>query len=89
MGRRRPHLHHRRRQGRCCGLPDAQPAVHRVERAVPLLPAVVLAAAASTGARLVRMENVYMYGRPAGQVLPEDCSYDAHDKGSATGTDGP
>jgi nucleoside-diphosphate-sugar epimerase len=44
----------------------------------PLLQAGVLAAAEATGARLVSMENVYMYGRPAGRVLTEDRAYDAH-----------
>ena len=44
----------------------------------PLLQAGVLAAAEATGARLVSMENVYMYGRPAGRVLTEDLAYDAH-----------
>jgi nucleoside-diphosphate-sugar epimerase len=38
----------------------------------------VLAAAEATGARLVSMENVYMYGRPAGRPLTEDRAYDAH-----------
>jgi nucleoside-diphosphate-sugar epimerase len=46
----------------------------------PLLQAGVLAAAEATGARLVSMENVYMYGRPAGRVLTEDRAYDAHTK---------
>ena len=44
----------------------------------PLLQAGVLAAAEATGARLVSMENVYMYGRPAGRVLTEDRPYEAH-----------
>jgi nucleoside-diphosphate-sugar epimerase len=44
----------------------------------PLLQAGVLAAAEATGARLVSMENVYMYGRPAGRVLTEDCAHEAH-----------
>ncbi len=44
----------------------------------PALQAGVLAAAQATGARLVSMENVYMYGRPAGHPLTEDRSYDAH-----------
>jgi nucleoside-diphosphate-sugar epimerase len=44
----------------------------------PALQAGVLAAAEATGARLVSMENVYMYGRPAGQPLTEDRPYDAH-----------
>jgi nucleoside-diphosphate-sugar epimerase len=44
----------------------------------PPLQAGVLAAAEATGARLVSMENVYMYGRPAGRPLTEDRVYDAH-----------
>jgi nucleoside-diphosphate-sugar epimerase len=44
----------------------------------PLLQAGVLAAAEAAGARLVSMENVYMYGRPAGHPLTEDRAYDAH-----------
>ncbi len=46
----------------------------------PGLQAGVLAAAQATGARLVSMENVYMYGRPAGRPLTEDRSYNAHTK---------
>jgi nucleoside-diphosphate-sugar epimerase len=44
----------------------------------PLLQAGVLAAAEAVGARLVSMENVYMYGRPAGRPLTEDRDYQAH-----------
>jgi nucleoside-diphosphate-sugar epimerase len=44
----------------------------------PQLQAGVLAAAEATGARLVSMENVYMYGRPAGRPLTEDRDYAAH-----------
>jgi nucleoside-diphosphate-sugar epimerase len=44
----------------------------------PLLQAGVLTAAEATGARLVSMENVYMYGRPAGRPLTEDRAYEAH-----------
>jgi nucleoside-diphosphate-sugar epimerase len=44
----------------------------------PPLQAGVLAAAEATGARLVSMENVYAYGRPAGRPLTEDRAYDAH-----------
>ena len=52
----------------------------------PSLQAGVLAAAQATGARLVSMENVYMYGRPAGRPLTEDRSYDAHtEKGQLRG----
>ena len=46
----------------------------------PALQAGVLAAAEATGARLVSMENVYMYGRPAGRPLTEDRAHDAHTK---------
>ena len=52
----------------------------------PALQAGVVAAAQSTGARLVSMENVYMYGRPAGRPLTEDRAYDAHtEKGRLRG----
>jgi nucleoside-diphosphate-sugar epimerase len=44
----------------------------------PALQAGVLAAAEATSARLVSMENVYMYGRPAGHRLTEDRAHDAH-----------
>ncbi|MFI0370636.1 NAD-dependent epimerase/dehydratase family protein [Actinomadura sp. 1N219] len=44
----------------------------------PALQTGVLAAAQATGARLVSMENVYMYGRPAGHPLTEDRAHDAH-----------
>lgn len=46
----------------------------------PALQAGVLAAAQANGARLVSMENVYMYGRPAGRPLTEDRPYQAHTK---------
>jgi nucleoside-diphosphate-sugar epimerase len=44
----------------------------------PALQAGVLAAAQAHGARLVSMENVYMYGWPAGRPLTEDRPYAAH-----------
>jgi nucleoside-diphosphate-sugar epimerase len=44
----------------------------------PPLQAAVLAAAEGTRARLVSMENVYMYGRPNARPLTEDRAYDAH-----------
>ena len=44
----------------------------------PALQAGVLAAAQAHGARLVSMENVYMYGRPAGRPLTETRGYAAH-----------
>ena len=46
----------------------------------PALQAGVLAAAQAHGARLVSMENVYMYGRPAGRPLTETRDYAAHTK---------
>ncbi|MGY1696785.1 NAD-dependent epimerase/dehydratase family protein [Geodermatophilus sp. SYSU D00814] len=44
----------------------------------PRLQTGVLIAAAAVGARLVSMENVYTYGRPAGRVLTEDLPDGAH-----------
>jgi nucleoside-diphosphate-sugar epimerase len=46
----------------------------------PALQAGVLAAAEAQDARLVSMENVYMYGRPAGRPLIETRDYAAHTK---------
>lgn len=47
----------------------------------PALQAGLLAAAETNGARLVSMENVYMYGRPAGRPLTtETHDYAAHTK---------
>jgi nucleoside-diphosphate-sugar epimerase len=56
------------------------PPYHRWVELFPGLQAGVLAAAQSSGARLVSMENVYMYGRPGGQPLTEDRPYAAHTK---------
>jgi nucleoside-diphosphate-sugar epimerase len=47
------------------------PPYHQWVELFPALQASVLAAAQATGARLVSMENLYMYGRPAGQPLTE------------------
>jgi nucleoside-diphosphate-sugar epimerase len=44
----------------------------------PALQAGVLTAAQTHGARLVSVENVYMYGRPNGRPLTEDRAHDAH-----------
>jgi nucleoside-diphosphate-sugar epimerase len=44
----------------------------------PALQASILAAAQATGARLVDMENVYMYGQPHGHPLTETSPYAAH-----------
>jgi nucleoside-diphosphate-sugar epimerase len=46
----------------------------------PALQAGVLAAAQAAGARLVSMENVYLYGRPAGRPLTETRTNAAHTK---------
>ncbi|HWL37656.1 MAG TPA: NAD-dependent epimerase/dehydratase family protein [Frankiaceae bacterium] len=56
------------------------PKYHEWTELFPKLQAGVLAAAEANGARLVSMENVYLYGRPAGRVLTEDCTHDAHTK---------
>jgi nucleoside-diphosphate-sugar epimerase len=54
------------------------PPYERWTEQFPALQAGVLAAAQATGARLVSMENVYMYGRAAGRPLTEDRPYAAH-----------
>lgn len=46
----------------------------------PVMQRSVLHAARTHGARLVSMENVYMYGRPNGHPLTEDRAYAAHTK---------
>ncbi|MGH2816317.1 MAG: NAD-dependent epimerase/dehydratase family protein, partial [Actinomycetota bacterium] len=56
------------------------PPYHRWVELFPALQAGVLAAAQATGARLVSMENVYMYGRPNGQPLTETRPYAADTK---------
>ena len=53
------------------------PPYHRWAELFPALQAGVLAAARASGARLVSMENVYMYGRPNGQPLTETRPYAA------------
>jgi nucleoside-diphosphate-sugar epimerase len=56
------------------------PPYHQWVELFPGLQASVLAAAQATGARLVSMENVYMYGRPNGQPLTETHPYAADTK---------
>jgi nucleoside-diphosphate-sugar epimerase len=56
------------------------PPYHQWVELFPGLQASVLAAAEAAGARLVSMENVYMYGRPAGLPLTETHPYAAHTK---------
>jgi nucleoside-diphosphate-sugar epimerase len=54
------------------------PPYHQWEQQFPALQAGVLAAAQANGARMVSVENVYMYGRPDGRSLTEDRAHDAH-----------
>ncbi len=54
------------------------PPYSRWSQEFPALQAGVLAAAQAAGARLVSMENVYLYGRPAGQPLTETRAHAAH-----------
>ena len=54
------------------------PPYHLWEEQFPTLQAGVLAAAQKHEARLVSVENVYMYGRPNGRPLTEDRAHDAH-----------
>lgn len=56
------------------------PPYHQWSSRFPELQSGVLAAAEAAGARLVSMENVYMYGRPAGRPLTEDRTNNAHTK---------
>ena len=60
------------------------PAYHRWAEEFPVLQDRVLDAAARAGARLVTLENVYAYGRPApGRTLTEDTPFDAHTRKGA------
>jgi nucleoside-diphosphate-sugar epimerase len=54
------------------------PPYSRWAQDFPGLQEAVLAGAESAGARLVSLENVYMYGRPAGRPLTETGDYAAH-----------
>ncbi len=54
------------------------PPYHLWEEQFPKLQAGVLAAAQAHGARLVSVENVYMYGPPNGRPLTEGRAHDAH-----------
>jgi nucleoside-diphosphate-sugar epimerase len=56
------------------------PPVDEWTAQLPALQAGVLAVGEAAGARLVSMENVYMYGRPNGHLLTEDRPYAAHTK---------
>jgi nucleoside-diphosphate-sugar epimerase len=67
-------------EGACVVYQTLNPPYAEWTAKFPALQASVLAAAEATGARLVSMENVYMYGRPAGSAFTEDRAYDAHTK---------
>ncbi len=54
------------------------PPYHQWEQLFPALQSSVLAAARTHDARLVSVENVYMYGRPDGRPLTEDRAHHAH-----------
>ncbi len=54
------------------------PPYHQWEHLFPALQSSVLAAARANNARLVSVENVYMYGRPDGRPLTEDRAHQAH-----------
>jgi hypothetical protein len=63
--RRRPRFAARAARGATVIYQTMNPPYHQWSAQFPALQAGVLAAAETTGARLVSMENVYMYGRPA------------------------
>jgi len=54
------------------------PPYHRWGQEFPGLQAAAITAARAAGARLVVMDNVYMYGRANGRPLTEDRTYDPH-----------
>jgi nucleoside-diphosphate-sugar epimerase len=54
------------------------PPYHRWAQEFPGLQAAAIAAAQAAGARLVVMDNVYMYGRANGRPFTEDRAADAH-----------
>jgi nucleoside-diphosphate-sugar epimerase len=54
------------------------PPYHKWAELFPPLQAAVVAAAETTGAKLVVMENVYMYGDTDGKPLHEGLPYNAH-----------
>lgn len=58
----------------------AQPQYHEWTEKFPALQSAVLEGVAKNGARLVVMENLYMYGDPNGRPITETMPYDAHTK---------
>jgi len=67
-------------QGAAVVYQTLNPPYHHWSAQFPALQTAVLAAAEATGARLVSMENVYMYGRPEGRPLTEARINNAHTK---------
>ena len=66
------------------------PPYHQWVELFPALQAGVLAAAEAAGARLVSMENVYMYGRPGRAAVHRDPPVRGpHQEGEAPRPDGP
>src|ERR1700750_110124 len=61
------------------------PPSHQWAELSPALQASVLAAAQASGARLVSMENVYMYGRPDRQPLTETRTHAVRTKNGTLG----
>jgi nucleoside-diphosphate-sugar epimerase len=55
----------------------AQPAYHEWATKFPPLQAAILAGAETAGAKLIVVENLYMYGKPEGRPLTEDSPYRA------------
>jgi nucleoside-diphosphate-sugar epimerase len=58
----------------------AQPAYTAWAEKFPSLQAAVLEGVAASGAKLVVMENLYMYGDTNGRPITEDLPYDTHTK---------
>ena len=58
----------------------AQPTYTEWAEKFPPLQAAVLEGVATSGAKLVVMENLYMYGDPNGRPITETLPYDAHTK---------
>ncbi len=56
----------------------AQPEYHEWEAKFPPLQASILNAAAAANAKLILMENLYMYGDPQGAPIAEDLPYRPH-----------
>jgi nucleoside-diphosphate-sugar epimerase len=57
---------------------SAQPAYHRWPEKFPLLQKAILEGLSGSSAKLVLVENVYMYGDAQGKPMTEETSYAAH-----------